>query len=301
MAGAAAQDTGPDALAGIAALPGVPEAVEAARAACEELRWHEAYRRRWRGVRAEATVRSARSSAALEGARVPLEVVRAMLVGAPPAGGQEHLVALGALRAGAHVERLMPDLGARGATRLPPFAQLVAGVHSAAAAGWLPDEQLGRLRLDDGPADLRGLGPAVTGPELAARLDLLGQVVRDTTAPALVVAAVAHGELLTLRPFAAGNGVVARAVARLLLTARGLDPTGSLVAEAAWAPAANPYLGAAAGFATGAPEGVARWVQVCAEAVVEGAARARDIADAVLAGRLDGGPLDGGRSDAGQG
>ena len=65
-----------------------------------------------------------------------------------------------------------------------------------------------------------------------------------------------HGELLALRPFAAANGVVARAVARLLLTARGLDPTGSLVTESAWAAALNPYLGAAAGFATGTPDGV---------------------------------------------
>lgn len=286
MARAAAAETGPDPLAGIATLPGVPQAVEAARVACEELRWHEAYRRRWRGVRAEATVRSARASAALDGARVPLDVMRAMVVGAEPGGGHEHLAALGALRASARVEGLMPDLGARGAARVPPFGQLVAGLHSAAGAGWLADDVLGRLRVDQAPEDLRGLGPAPMGSELAARLDLLSQVVRTTDAPALVVAAVVHGELLTLRPFAAGNGVVARAMARLLLTSRGLDPTGSVVPEAAWAPAANPYLAAAAGFATGAPDGVARWVQVCAQGVVTGAGEARDIADAVLAGKL---------------
>jgi hypothetical protein len=101
-----------------------------------------------------------------------------------------------------------------------------------------------------------------------------------------VVAAVVHGELLTLRPFAAGNGVVARGLARLVLTARGLDPTGSVVPEAAWAEAPNAYLGAAAGFATGTPEGVGAWVRACAEAVVVGVDAARDIADAVVAGRL---------------
>ncbi|HEY8721218.1 MAG TPA: cell filamentation protein Fic, partial [Pengzhenrongella sp.] len=65
-----------DPLAPLAELPGVADAVARARAACEELRWHEAFRRRWREVRAEATVRSARASAALEGARVPVDVLR---------------------------------------------------------------------------------------------------------------------------------------------------------------------------------------------------------------------------------
>lgn len=284
-----------DPLAGVVALPGVADAVDAARRACEELRWHEAYRRRWREVRAEAGIRSARASAALDGARVPVDVVRALAVGGslaaagpgvPRGGGPDVDVAVGALRAAAEVERSMPDLGARGAAVLPPLAQLVARVHSAAGRDWLPDDALGRLRTDAPPQDLYGLGPAPVGPDLAGRVDLLMRVLGATRAPALVVAAVVHGELLTLRPFAAGNGVVARAVARLVLTARGLDPTGSLVPEAAWAATPNPYLAAAAGFATGTPEGVAGWVVTCARGVVDGAGHAREVADAVLAGRL---------------
>lgn len=288
MMSAATVPDGPDPLAAVAELPGVHEAVDAARTASEELRWHEAYRRRWREVRVEAGIRSARASAALDGARVPLDVVRSMAVGTPPADAAEQRIALGALRAAAYVEQWMPALAARGAAQLPPFGQLVSGTHRAATGGWLPDGQVGRLRGSDAPQDLRGLGLAVGGTELAARLDLLGEVVRRTNAPALVVTAVVHGELLTLRPFAAGNGVVARAVARLLLTARGLDPTGSVVPETAWAATPNPYLAAAAGFATGTPDGVAGWVRACADAVVAGAGEARRIGDAVLAGRLAG-------------
>lgn len=292
-----------DPLAGLVSLPGVTEVVDAARRACEELRWHEAYRRRWREVRAEAGIRSARASAALDGARVPLDVVRALAVGAdtstpheagalagapaPGAGAApDLLVATGALRVAAEVERLMPDLGARGGSTLPPFGQLAARLHAAAGRGWVADADLGRLRTDQPPLDLRGLGAAPSGPEAAARLDLLGRVLRETRAPALVVAAVVHGEVLALRPFVAGNGLVARALSRLVLTARGLDPTGSLVPEHAWSLAPNPYLSAAAGFATGAPDGVAAWVALCARGAVDGAARARDVADAVLAGRL---------------
>ncbi|MFS0705943.1 hypothetical protein AB6N23_15640, partial [Cellulomonas sp. 179-A 9B4 NHS] len=59
-----------DPLAALAAVPAVAEAVAAARAACEELRWHEAFRRRSREVRAEAGLRAAAASAALDGAPV---------------------------------------------------------------------------------------------------------------------------------------------------------------------------------------------------------------------------------------
>ncbi|RYV49589.1 cell filamentation protein Fic, partial [Pengzhenrongella frigida] len=104
-----------DPLLPLVELPGVADAVARARVACEELRWHEAFRRRWREVRAEATVRSARASAALEGAGVPLTVLRDAARGAAPvpADGAGRL-AFGALRAAAEGERLMPVLGARG-------------------------------------------------------------------------------------------------------------------------------------------------------------------------------------------
>lgn len=287
-----------DPLAPLVDLAGVADAVDAARAACEGLRWHEAYRRRWREVRAEAGLRGARASAAVDGARVTLDVARGLATGA---GGLDagstgrprtarpdpHVErALGAVRAVAAVERLMPDLGARGSATLPPLPQLLARLHAAASAGWLDDAAVGRVRGAAAPQDLTGLGPAPAGDEVAARLELLGRTVATTRAPALVVAAVVHGELLTLRPFAAGNGVVARAVARLLVTTRGLDPTGSVVAEGGWASTPQAYLGAAAGFATGTPDGVAGWLRGSAAAVVDGVERARLVADGVLAGRL---------------
>ncbi|MFC4616339.1 Fic family protein [Cellulomonas algicola] len=285
-----------DPLAPLVDLPGVADAVDAARVACEGLRWHEAYRRRWREVRAEAGLRSARASAAVDGARVTLDVVRGLATGAAPhePGGpalpgrpDPHVErVLGAVRAAAVVERLMPDLGARGSATLPPLPQLLARLHAAAATGWLDDDAVGRVRGAGAPQDLTGLGPAPAGEEVVARLDLLGRAVATTRAPALVVAAVVHGELLTLRPFAAGNGVVARAASRLLVTARGLDPTGSVVAETGSAATPQAYLGAAAGFATGTPDGVAAWVRACAGAVVDGVERARHVADGVLAGHL---------------
>ena len=280
-----------DPLQALVALPGVADAVARARAACEELRWHEAFRRTWREVRAESTVRSARASAALEGAGIPLDVLRDAARGAAavPPDGQGRL-AFGALRAAAEVERLLPVLGARHTAVLPPFGQLLARLHAAAAVGLgrgAGGDDVGRPRGETPASDLTGLGPSPSGADVAARLDLLGDLVRTSTAPALVVAGVVHGELLALRPFAVGNGVVARATFRLLVASRGLDPTGAVVADVGWLGSVNGYLGAAAGFATGTPSGVATWLVTCADAVRAGAAEGRSIADAVLAGRLE--------------
>lgn len=293
---------GDDPLAPLLDLPGVRDAVDRARTACEELRWHEAFRRRWREVRAEADVRTARAGAAVDGARVPLDVLRGVATGVDrvgPAAGPASVgtadpdepadlrVATGALRATALAAGWRPDLGARTVPPLPPLGQVLARLHAAAGAGWLPDADLGRVRAAGAaPRDLTGLGAAPDGAEAAERLALLTRTVGATRAPALVVAAVVHGELLAVRPFAAANGTVARAAARLLLCGRGLDPTGAVVPEAAWAAAPLPYLATAARFATGTPEGVAAWVGACADAVVAGAAEGRRVADAVLAGRL---------------
>jgi hypothetical protein len=278
----------PDPLAPLADLPGVADAIEHARTACEQLRWHEAFRRRAREVRAEASLHVARHSAAIDGARIPMPALRAVAGG----GSEQHddpdtAVARGALRAQAMVERLVPELGSRHTPTLPPLRELLARLHTAAGAGWLAPEHLGHPRTAGTPnQDLRGLGTAPTADEVAARLDLLAEVTAATSVPALVSAAVVHGELLALRPFVAANGVVARAAARVLVTRGGLDPTGTVVPEAAWSPNPHVYAAAAAGFVTGTPDGVARWIAAYADALVQGAAHARTLADAVLAGTL---------------
>ena len=285
-----------DPLAPLVELAGVADAIAAARAACEELRWHEAFRRRWREVRAESTVRSARASAAIEGARVSVEALRAAARGAAPAPvDAEGQLAFACLRAAAEVERLLPALGSRDRAAGPPFGQLLARLHTAASAGRtdLSTGDVGRPRGDAPPRDLAGLGPAPPGRAVAARLELLGELVRTSRAPALIVAAVVHGEVLALRPFVVGSGIVGRAAARMLVVQRGLDPTGSVVADVAWLGpgglgsvglgSVNAYLGAAAGFATGSPAGVAAWLIASADAVRLGADEARSIADLVLA------------------
>ena len=280
----------------LVALPGVTAAVDAARDACTALRWHPALRRRTAEAAAESCVRAARASAALAGGRFPVALVRDVARGAAtfpddPAGR----TALGAVRALAQSEHLGTSW-----SRSP--AQALARLHVVAAAGVVPDEALGRPRR---PGELPGDGadlldataePGQARPEpvaapdgvaLTARLAALAALLAaPPSSPALVVAAVAHAEIMTARPFVAGNGVVARALCRSIVVARGLDPTAVAVWEAALLAMGPRYPLALAGYAVGGADGVAEWLRTFARSVVDGAGEGRAVCDAVLAGRL---------------
>jgi hypothetical protein len=272
-------------LRALADLPGVPERIAAAREACEQLRWHEALRRRIPEAAAESRVRGAQASAALDGATVPLDLVRDVMRGAarwPHEPDPVELVARGAVMATAESEHV------RGLVASAPL-QALARLHVAAAADLLPAEQLGRPRVGgESSSELLDLGAAPSSDALRERLELLVAVMTAGAAvPALVVAAVAHAEIATTRPFVRGNGVVARAVERALVQATGLDPTGGGVTEAGHATQGGPaYLGALAAYGTGTPEGLGLWIGHCADALVAGAAQGLLVCDAVRAGRL---------------
>ena len=278
-----------DVMLALASLPGVGDAVTAAREACEALRWHPAMRRRTAEVRAEAVVRAARCSAALDGGRFAVELVRDASRGARalPDDGAGRLVQ-GAVRALAEAEHLT-SAGGRALTGAP--WQALARLHVAAATGLLDDDQVGRPRRP-GEQPLDGPGPtgsasAPEPPSLTSRLEALSDLLsRPTKAPVLVVAAVAQGEVLALRPFLAGNGVVARALARALVVGRGLDPTGAAVPEASQLSDPGALATALAGYGSATPDGVAAWIAYCGRTIVEGAGEGTVVADAVVAGRL---------------
>lgn len=278
-------------LSALATLPGMPERTAAAREACTKLRWHEALRRRIPEAAAESRVRGAQASAALEGATISVELVRDAMRGA--VAWSEHpdpaeQVARGVVQATAESEHVWGLLASA------PL-QALARLHVAAAAGLLPDSQLGRPRLDgEECAEFTALGPAPGAGAVRERMAGLVDVVLSGTgasvggrAPAVVVAAVVHAEIAAVRPFVRGNGAVARAMERALLQATGLDPTGVVVPEVGHVAQGGPaYAGALAAYGTGTREGLVLWLEHCAEAVVAGAAEGQRVCDAVRAGRL---------------
>ncbi|MGH3873587.1 MAG: oxidoreductase [Pseudonocardiaceae bacterium] len=234
-------------------LSGVSDAVARARDEVARVHRHPANRRGWPVTAAEASVRAARASAALDGGSTAL----------PPDGSVDDPVLAGALRVAQALGGLL------GTWRRAPL-QALARLHVLAAADLSPDPQLGRPR---------------SSPEITARLDALAQLlVGGSQVAAPVLVAVVHGELLALAPFAQSNGVVARAAARLTVLASGLDPKGLVVPEVDHLRREREYRAAAAGFATGGAEAVGTWIVHCCTALVAGTREATSIADTVTQG-----------------
>ena len=101
--------------------------------------------------------------------------------------------------------------------------------------------------------------------------------------PPLLLAAIVHAELLTLRPFAGPAGLVARAAARLTLIGRGLDPRGLVAVEIGHRSREPEYVGASGAYATGTADGVRSWLRHYAAAVEVAADEVTVIGDGVLA------------------
>ncbi|MYS79510.1 Fic family protein [Embleya scabrispora] len=264
--------TATDPLAALAALPGVPESVEDTRKAVDRLLGHRTMRRRSMDISAESALRGARASAALEGVDWSLEEIRRRTDFS--SSGEDGAVIAGALRLSAEIGSL---LGTWGHSPL----QVLARLHVVAAADAVPAEALGRPRRDGELA-----GPLPSAEEVAARLDGLSRLLlAPSSAPAIVVAAVTHAEILTLAPFGWGNGLIARAAQRIVLVTRGLDPKGAAVPEVGHLElGVDAYAAALRAYESGTAEGVATWIRHCAEAMTLGARESVAVCEAVMRG-----------------
>lgn len=110
-------------------------------------------------------------------------------------------------------------------------------LHRRLTRGLLVPEDAGRLRLSEQAVHDATVGRVLYRPtrpdRIASRLALLSGWLTSTAARehALVVSGVVHLELLSIHPYEAANGRLARTAARLILRARGLDPHGLAIAE----------------------------------------------------------------------
>ncbi|WP_040766967.1 hypothetical protein [Tsukamurella sp. 1534] len=242
-----------DPLSPLVAVPAVAEAADAARDALAQVHRHPANRREWRGTATESSLRGARASAALDGGAV--ELSRDQLVTDP--------VLAGAMRVYQAIDGDSLDATVAVWRRAP--LQVLARLHTLAAADLVDgdDERLGRPRSGAGE-----------------RLGLLADLVTGgTKAPAPVLAAVVHGELLSLKPFEVSDGVVARAASRLVTVASGLDPHALGIPETTWLKFAPSYAEAADAFGMGSTDGVVAWVVLCCQALEAGARESLALAD----------------------
>ncbi|MFD5749066.1 oxidoreductase [Streptomyces sp. NPDC127033] len=289
-----------DPLATLAALPGVPDAVDSVRKAVDRVYGHRVMRRRGGEVTSEAALRAARGSAALSGADWALEEVRRR----SDFGSDAEARTVGAaLRLNAEAGQLL-SIWSQSPLRV------LARLHLVAAGGaGVSDRTVGRPRLAGEPVvEMPGSGPGASGAgalpaeapaagpwaeaplpgadEVAARLDGLARLVIATSAaPALVTAAVVHGELLALRPFGSYNGLAARAAERIVLIGSGLDPKSICPAEVGHAELGRAaYAAAFDGYLTGTPEGMAAWITHCGRAVELGVRESTAVCEALQRG-----------------
>lgn len=246
-----------DPLAPLLDLPGVAEAVTASRQSVDTLLGNRVLRRRSSDVSAESLLRGAWASAVLDGSGATLAELRA--------GQATDPIVQGALRVSSELAAL---------AEIWPTAhrQVLARLHALAAAD--------RADL----ADPESLGRPRPDREVAHRLDVLADVLAVTEAPAVVVAAIVHAEVLSLDAFAPASGVVARTAARLTLISRGLDPKSLVALEVGHLEARDELAEALTAYRTGRPEGVGQWVLHCCHAVELGARESLAICEAIQRG-----------------
>ncbi len=251
-----------DPLLGLLELPGVADAVAGAREVVDQLAWDRAVGRASAQVAAESVLRGAWANAWFDGVEAGLAEVRsgAALDGSP----------MGRLLAGAVA--MHSELPALVTIAGSAPAQALARMHSVVAHGFSPEEDLGRPRSDGVADDPLRLGSLPDAGEVAGRLGVLGRVLVSSSAPGVLVAAVAHAEVAVLRPFGWGSGLVARALPRLVLAQRGIDPGMLGAPEVGLRAAGRPaYARALRAYGSGAPAGVAQMIVHVATAIAVGA------------------------------
>ncbi|MCX4520033.1 MULTISPECIES: hypothetical protein [Streptomyces] len=269
--------TASDPLAALGSLPGVPDAVDSVRKAVDRVYGHRVMRRRSNEVTAEAALRGSRGSAALAGADWNLEEVRRRT---DFSGEDEARMVGAALRLTAEAGQLLSIW------RQSPL-RVLARLHLVAAGGATPDDAVGRPRLAGESVDEPLIEARLPGAEeVAGRLEGLSQlIIAGGSAPALVTAAVVHGELLALRPFGSHNGLVARTAERIVLIGSGLDPKSICPAEVGHAEQGRAaYVAAFEGYTAGTPEGMAAWIAHCGRSVELGVRESTAVCEALQRG-----------------
>ncbi|MDN4161426.1 oxidoreductase [Nocardioides abyssi] len=229
-----------DPLAWLVSLEGVPSAYAAARDGIDVMLRDRGLRKTSPETTGESLLRGAHASAVLEGSTSTLDQVRA---------GEGDAIAQDAVRVSTELLGLSPLLA-----RSP--LQALARLHALAARGTLPDDELGRPRSGEAAARLRDVAALLTS---------------TTSAPALLLAAVVHADLVSVAAFPSHNGIVARAVERLVLVARGVDEKSLVVPEAGHLANRAAYESNLRGYAGGTRNGVHSWLLYAPEAYAAGA------------------------------
>ena len=217
----------------------VQELTGAARADIDELLWRRDVRAASREVTQSSIARGGADSAALEGAD---------LVGVEQSPMGKVLAASLAVTAEApRMSEIWPNA---------PL-QVITGLHTLVAKEFVDVQELARPRLTQKADDPLHIGSLPQHQEIPGALMRLSQQCSTTRVPAVLEAGYVHGEIMRLRPFTWGSGLVARATVRTVLSARSVDPSNFSIPEnGMFESTRTAYVTAIRDFSTGTQAGI---------------------------------------------
>jgi hypothetical protein len=250
----ATASTTPDPLGGLPLTDESSALLSATRDEIDAVLWDRGIRAKAAEVAAASAMRGARDSAAIDGADT------AVVDDSP----------MGRILGNAQV--LTARVPALVDTWSSSPLQVLAELHAIAAQGFTPDDERGRPRGSDNVRDPLNIGVLPPANVVSPRLTSLATVITTSTSPALLIAAIVHGELSALRPFEIGSGLVARASVRLVMASKGIDPSLFTIPEHGMFELGRPaYVTAIREYSAGTVEGINAYVTWFATALAMGA------------------------------
>lgn len=252
-----------DPLSNLLNIPGVASECEIALKAIDELMWNRTVRRHKDALIPYTRRIAGFATAALDGAQMPKDPTMEPEVSPMGSLSDQGLL----VTAEADLQRL--------AFRTEPL-KVLARLHTFVST----DEDRGRPRTTNEVNDPLRMGSLPPHEVLQERMSQLVDLVIESKASTILVAAIAHAELAALRPFTQGSYLVARASTRLILAARDVDNDGLVMSEyGAFLLGRPAYVKALTGYISGTPEGVAAWVTWQGEAIRRGIDMAKELAE----------------------
>ena len=252
-----------DPLSNLLTIPGVASECETTLKAIDELMWNRTVRRHKDSLITYTRRIAGFATAALDGAQMPKDPTMEPEVSPMGSLSDQGLL----VTAEADLQRL--------AFRTEPL-KVLARLHTFVST----DDDRGRPRTTNDVNDPLRLGSVPPHEVLQERMSHLVDLVIESKASSILVAAIAHAELATLRPFTQGSYLVARASTRLILAARDVDNDGLVMSEyGAFLLGRPAYVKALTGYISGTREGVAMWVGWQGEAIRRGIDMAKELAE----------------------
>ncbi len=252
-----------DPLSSLLAISGVAQECEITLKAIDELMWNRTVRRHQVALTPYTRRIAGFATAALDGAQMPKDPTMEPEVSPMGSLSDQGLL----VTAEADLQTL--------AFKTEPL-KVLARLHTFVSS----DGDRGQPRTSNDIDDPLRIGNVPAHQVLQERLTQLVDLIINSKAPAILIAAIAHAELATLRPFKQGSYLVARASTRLILASREVDPDGLVMSEyGAFLLGRPAYVKALISYQTGTAVGVAAWIQWQGEAIRKGIEMALQLAE----------------------